>query len=281
MSIGEKIQQLRKSRGLSQEQLADSLKVSRQAISKWETDQSNPEIENILALSRVFSISTDELLGNDAAVNPEVATPQAKERKQRYGFARRSKDTVALIGGKGFFILFTTLCVIAAGVCIIVNLAYSRQISWAAYPLLSVLLGWLVISPLFFKKYTMSMCVLTVSVAPFLYAINELTPGADWFIGLGIPLVVIGAGYVWVIYWLHKFTRIDIWYKAALTVFVSGVVVNPLIDWTVDRFLRQPRPVFITLISAFSCFAISVLLGMAGYMKYKMKYAADKKQAAM
>ena len=57
MNLGERIQHLRKNRGLSQEQLADSLNVSRQAISKWETNQSSPEIENILALSREFAIS--------------------------------------------------------------------------------------------------------------------------------------------------------------------------------------------------------------------------------
>jgi transcriptional regulator with XRE-family HTH domain len=67
MTLGQRIQQLRKSIGLSQEQLADMTDVSRQAISKWETDQSVPEIEKLLALSRAFSVSTDELLGNAAA----------------------------------------------------------------------------------------------------------------------------------------------------------------------------------------------------------------------
>lgn len=70
MTLGERIQLLRKAAGLSQEQLAEIVGVSRQAVSKWETDQSSPDIENILALSKAFSISTDELLGN-AAVLPE------------------------------------------------------------------------------------------------------------------------------------------------------------------------------------------------------------------
>ena len=61
MTLGERIQQLRKTEGLSQEQLADVLDVSRQAVSKWETDQSAPEIEKILAMSKHFGISTDEL----------------------------------------------------------------------------------------------------------------------------------------------------------------------------------------------------------------------------
>jgi transcriptional regulator with XRE-family HTH domain len=79
MNVGEKIQQLRRAGGLSQEQLAEMVGVSRQAISKWETGQSSPEIEKILAISKVFSISTDELLGNDNAGGAETATPQLQE----------------------------------------------------------------------------------------------------------------------------------------------------------------------------------------------------------
>ena len=79
MSLGEKIQQLRKASGLSQEQLAEMVGVSRQAISKWETDQSLPDIEKILAVSKVFSISTDELLGNDVMDSVKAPAPQLRE----------------------------------------------------------------------------------------------------------------------------------------------------------------------------------------------------------
>lgn len=79
MTLGEKIHQLRKAGGLSQEQLAEMIGVSRQSISKWETDQSSPEIENLLALSKVFSLSTDELLGKEFGEGVESAAPQLKE----------------------------------------------------------------------------------------------------------------------------------------------------------------------------------------------------------
>lgn len=76
MNLGEKIQQLRKSAGLSQEQLAEALGVSRQAISKWETDQSVPELDKLLAISRVFSVSTDELLGNAPTREDDASSPE-------------------------------------------------------------------------------------------------------------------------------------------------------------------------------------------------------------
>ncbi len=62
MKIGEKITKLRTAAGLSQEQLAEKLNVSRQSISKWEVCQTLPQIENVLQLCELFGTSTDELL---------------------------------------------------------------------------------------------------------------------------------------------------------------------------------------------------------------------------
>lgn len=62
MNLAEKIQGLRKQQNISQEQLAQMLDVSRQSISKWESDQSVPEIDKIVRLSDIFEVSTDYLL---------------------------------------------------------------------------------------------------------------------------------------------------------------------------------------------------------------------------
>src|SRR5690554_8238589 len=63
--ISEKIQSLRKSNMLSQEQLAEKLQVSRQAISKWELGETIPETEKIVLISRLFSVSIDYLLKDE------------------------------------------------------------------------------------------------------------------------------------------------------------------------------------------------------------------------
>lgn len=62
MNIADRIQQLRKSRGISQEELADQIGVSRQAVSKWESAQSAPDLEKIILLSDYFDTTTDFLL---------------------------------------------------------------------------------------------------------------------------------------------------------------------------------------------------------------------------
>ena len=62
MTLSDRLQALRKSQNLSQEQLAEKLDVSRQAISKWESGQANPDINNILKLSDIYEVSTDYIL---------------------------------------------------------------------------------------------------------------------------------------------------------------------------------------------------------------------------
>ena len=67
MKLEEKISALRKQKGLSQEQLAEKIGVSRQSISKWELGKSAPDLNNIIALSNFFGVSTDYLLKNASA----------------------------------------------------------------------------------------------------------------------------------------------------------------------------------------------------------------------
>lgn len=62
MSFGEILTSLRKARGLSQEQLAEHLDLTRQTISKWELDQSTPDLQYVLELSQFFEVSTDYLI---------------------------------------------------------------------------------------------------------------------------------------------------------------------------------------------------------------------------
>lgn len=64
--LSEKIYTLRRKSGLSQEQLAEKIGVSRQAVSKWEGGQSAPELDKLKALSECFQITMDELTGNQA-----------------------------------------------------------------------------------------------------------------------------------------------------------------------------------------------------------------------
>lgn len=62
MNIADRIQSLRKTKGVSQEELADKVGVSRQAVSKWESEQSSPDIDKIIIMSEYFGVTTDYIL---------------------------------------------------------------------------------------------------------------------------------------------------------------------------------------------------------------------------
>ena len=62
MTLGEQIQSLRKAAGLSQEELGDKLGVARQSVSKWESDTTIPELDKLIAMSRLFGVTIGALL---------------------------------------------------------------------------------------------------------------------------------------------------------------------------------------------------------------------------
>ena len=83
MTFSEKLVGLRRKAGLSQEELASRLEVSRQAVSKWESGQTLPDLERAAALSRLFGVSLDYLL------KEELEAPEAP-KVGKYGMLRRS-----------------------------------------------------------------------------------------------------------------------------------------------------------------------------------------------
>ena len=80
MTIGQKIAQLRTRADISQEQLAETLGVSRQSVSKWEMDQALPQIDKVLQISELFNISTDELLHEKMEISTNI-----KSRNKYFG----------------------------------------------------------------------------------------------------------------------------------------------------------------------------------------------------
>ncbi len=72
MALAGKLKSIRKQAGMSQEQLAEKLGVSRQAVTKWETDAGIPDIENVMAISALFNISIDDLLSNEKAAKQSI-----------------------------------------------------------------------------------------------------------------------------------------------------------------------------------------------------------------
>lgn len=119
MALPEKLYALRKKSGLSQEQLAEALNVSRQAISKWEGGSAMPESDKLLALSNYFGVSLDYLL-KDGAPDAALIVYGVLSILVPSVPAQISGSSMIRIDGSGIFLL---LCVaaIAAGAALLLK----------------------------------------------------------------------------------------------------------------------------------------------------------------
>ena len=95
MTLADKIIDLRKKNGWSQEELAEKLDVSRQSVSKWESGQSVPDINRILLLSDLFSVSTDYLLRDEANPAPQGEGKEGDEKPLRTLSMKEAEDYLA------------------------------------------------------------------------------------------------------------------------------------------------------------------------------------------
>ncbi len=101
VAIANKLVNLRKSFGLSQEHLAAKLGVSRQAVSKWERAESSPDTDNLIALADIYSMSLDELLDTDIEIK-ERELNDIKSSK----FSLQKQDAWATVGAMIAIITF-------------------------------------------------------------------------------------------------------------------------------------------------------------------------------
>lgn len=121
-TLGERIKYHRKRLGLTQEQLADRLGVSAQAVSKWENNQSCPDISILPEIADLFGISIDELLGKERKTSEVVHEAEVVEKPTGFSFDFKPEKRIGAI-------LFA-LYIICVGALIAVNHIFNFDVSW-------------------------------------------------------------------------------------------------------------------------------------------------------
>lgn len=123
MALGERLQALRKSRGLSQEQLAEQAGVSRQAVSKWELGESVPELGKVVALSEFFGVTTDYLLkGSETKAVPKGGWDRKSIGQMQYVVSAGLMAIGLLLAFRGWYdsqedsIIWSSMIIQVAGV---------------------------------------------------------------------------------------------------------------------------------------------------------------------
>ncbi|KSV60466.1 helix-turn-helix domain-containing protein [Acetivibrio ethanolgignens] len=121
MALSDKLYMLRKKSGLSQEQLAEQLSVSRQAISKWESGQSVPESEKLVAISNYFKVSLDYLLKDDNEYEQQSGNSETETSENANDRTKWLIGIISCLGG--------IVCLILWGLLSIFNPTASNQLS--------------------------------------------------------------------------------------------------------------------------------------------------------
>jgi len=118
-NFSEKLLMLRKSKGFTQEQLAEELDVSRQSVSKWESEQAVPELDKIVALSRIFDVTTDYLLKPSEMDELSVKTELLEKQQQQLLLRekKRTQITRCAMYAAGVYLLFFALSFIWHEAC--------------------------------------------------------------------------------------------------------------------------------------------------------------------
>ncbi|MBQ9121134.1 MAG: helix-turn-helix domain-containing protein [Clostridia bacterium] len=115
--LGKKLYELRKAAGLSQEDLAEKLGVSRQAVSKWECGESWPDTDNLITIARLYNVSLDELIGNssphpeeDKRKDPATGQPaQADVRNNGKSYPDKRERALRILRALPYPILVTVI----------------------------------------------------------------------------------------------------------------------------------------------------------------------------
>lgn len=128
MELYEKLYELRRASGMSQEELAEKLGVSRQAVSKWESGATQPELSKLIELSKLYNVSVDELLSLEHAQKPQDTAPTAEAPAQSTGEAVPAEKP----GFRGFCAQHTKIiggAAVALAALIAVGVHYNNRIN--------------------------------------------------------------------------------------------------------------------------------------------------------
>lgn len=144
MKFGEKLQKLRKEKGMSQEELAVRLHVSRQAVSKWENDQGYPETEKMLMIGNIFSVTMDYLLKDEGGEQLPQEQGYYASRECVQGYLHQEKKTTLRIAAGTLLCILSglpilvfpkqedvmsifSMIIIAMGIAIFISIAFDKD----------------------------------------------------------------------------------------------------------------------------------------------------------
>ena len=133
MKFGDNLKSIRKSKKMSQEDLAERVNVSRQSVSKWETGEAYPEMNNILELCKIFNCKINDLVHKDmsdiSSLDEEIVMKVAKLNEKKQKQVKVLSHTISLIGKIGSIVLKVAIAFVVASMVLMPYIASNIKVS--------------------------------------------------------------------------------------------------------------------------------------------------------
>lgn len=189
MTLGTNIQRLRKEHNLSQGDLADALDISRQSVSKWETDTSTPDLDKLLKLSEIFNVSLDELIKGIDTPSPTLSIEQSEKHEPIPTTIKTGLEPRQIAG-----IILLCMAFLIVLICTLIGDALAGFIFALPFLVCGLIC-------MFVKKHTGIYCGWAVNILVLIYL--QLATGSNYSIAFNPYVYTFANPIAIVVSWFH------------------------------------------------------------------------------
>ncbi|MBL1224353.1 helix-turn-helix transcriptional regulator [Enterococcus sp. BWR-S5] len=201
MNLGEKLKEKRQEYHFTQQELADKMHVSRQTISNWEVGRSYPDIESLIQLSEIFSISLDTLLKGD--------------KKMVSSLKRKNIQEV-------LYIVFMSTLTVSGLICLGIDFIYTQKFTWSLIVVVGCMIAGAILS---IWRYTEEERLLkaggaiSLLIGVLMVVIQRYNQQLD--LRQLLTVAAVWVGYSWLLIVMWRFTSIGFWWLTVIALFFS------------------------------------------------------------
>lgn len=240
--IGQFIYEQRKSKKMTQKELASRLNITDKAVSKWERGLSCPDISLLNPLAVILDVTTSEILNGEKNSNDIDVNDIETSVDNALSYAEKTVK-VKLKSFKNIFtIVFSVMLLIGMVVCTICDLAISGTLSWSLYPTGSIIFTWLVFFPVvkFGKKGILGTIIsLSILIIPYIFFLNFLIKTSRLLLPIGIGVSIISIVYIWIVFAVFKVLKNRKMSASAISLLL-GIPTEFLITYCLTKYINEP-----------------------------------------
>ena len=243
--MGQFISELRKSRQMTQKELAEKLNISDKAVSKWERGLSCPDISLLSPLSGILGVTITELLNGERTGTEDINNVEVNIANALAYGEKTAKRKIALTQSV-WVMIFAIFLLIGVSVVSIVDVAISGRFTWSLIPISASVFAWFVFFPTIkfgMKGIVGSLFAFSLFIVPFLYVldhvINRIIAYHAPIFAMGVRIAPLSIVYIWIEFFLSRKLKTRKLIAAAISVLLASPLTF-FINYMIDKMLNQP-----------------------------------------